>query len=79
MYLHGKSVIGIVAELERLGVESHTGKHEVGYLCEDNNPAIISKESFQAMQVEKQRRSNVAKGEDGIKRKRKKYSSKKGF
>lgn len=79
MYLHGKSVIGIVAELERLGVKSPTGKdkwskrtidvilsnekytgsvrllnngkHESVYLCEDNNPAIISKETFQAVQI----------------------------
>lgn len=53
------------------------GKHEAHYLAEDNNPAIISKEIFQAIQIEKQRRSNVIKGEDGNKRKNKKYSSKK--
>lgn len=104
MYLHGKSVIGIVAELERLGVKSPTGKdkwskrtidvmlsnekytgsvrlldngkHEVVYLCEDNNPAIISKETFQAVQIEKTKRSNVIKGENGVQRKSKKYSSK---
>lgn len=104
MYLHGKSVIGIVAELERLGVKSPTGndkwskrtidvmfsnekytgsvrlldngKHEAVYLCEDNNPAIIPKETFQAVQIEKTKRSNVIKGENGIQRKSKKYSSK---
>ena len=104
MYLHGKSIIGIVAELERLGVKSPTGKdkwskrtidvmlsnekytgsvrlldngkHEVVYLCEDNNPAIISKETFQAIQIEKTKRSNVIKGENGVQRKSKKYSSK---
>jgi len=105
MYLQGKSVIGIVFELERLGIESPTGKdkwckrtidvmlsnekykgnvrllddrkHESYYLSEDNNPAIISKETFQAVQIEKQRRSNVTKGEEGNQRKSKKYSSKK--
>lgn len=104
MYLYGKSVIGIVTELERLGVRSPTGKdkwskrtidmmlsnekytgsvrlldngkHETVYLCENNNPAIISKETFQAVQIEKTKRSNVIKGENGVQRKSEKYSSK---
>jgi site-specific DNA recombinase len=82
MYLQGKSVIGIVSELERLGIKSPTGKdkwckrtidvmlsnekytgnvrllddgkHDAYYLSEDNNPAIISKEIFQAVQIKKQ-------------------------
>ena len=53
------------------------GKHDVLYLAEDNNPAFISKETFQAVQIEKQHRSNVTKSEDGNERKSKKYSSKK--
>lgn len=105
LYLQGKSVIGIVSELERLGIKSPTGKvkwckrtidvmlsnekytgnvrllndgkHDAHYLAEDNNPAIISKETFQAVQIEKQYRSNVTKSEDGHQRKSKKYSSKK--
>lgn len=105
MYLQGKSVIGIVSELERLGIKSPTGKgkwckrtidvmlsnekytgnvrllddgkHDVLYLAEGNNPAIISKETFQAVQIEKQHRSNVTKAEDGNRRNSKKYSSKK--
>ncbi|WP_414151849.1 recombinase family protein [Acetobacterium carbinolicum] len=105
LYLRGKSVIGIVSELEKLGIKSPTGnatwpkrtidvmlsnekykgnvrllddgKHESYYLSENNNPAIISKEIFQAVQIEKQRRSNVTKGENGTKRKSKKYSAKK--
>lgn len=105
MYLHGKSVISIVTELEHLGVKSPTGKdkwskrtidvmlsnekytgsvrlldngkHETVYLSEDNNPAIISKETFQAVQIEKTKRSNVIKDENGVQRKSKKYSSKK--
>jgi DNA invertase Pin-like site-specific DNA recombinase len=103
LYLQGKSVLGIVKELERLGIKSPTGKaiwpkrtidvmlsnekysgnvrllddgkHEAYYLSEDNNPAIISKEMFQAIQIEKQHRSNITKGEDGSKRKSIKYSS----
>lgn len=104
LYLQGKSVLGIVKELERLGIKSPTGKatwpkrtidvmlsnekyignvrlldngkHSASYLSEDNNPAIISKETFQAVQLEKQHRSNVIKGEEGSRRKSKKYSSK---
>lgn len=104
-YLQGKSILGIVKELERLGIKSPTGKatwpkrtidvmlnnekymgnvrlldngkHDLCYLAEDNNPAIISKEILQAVQLEKQHRSNVTKGEDGGLRKSKKYSSKK--
>ncbi|MDD4244056.1 MAG: recombinase family protein [Bacilli bacterium] len=105
LYLQGKSVIGIVKELERLGIKSPTGKatwpkrtidvilsnekyvgtvrlldngkHSSYYLSEDNNPAIISMETFQAVQIEKQHRSNVIKSEDGVQRKSRKYSSKK--
>ena len=105
MYLQGKSVIGIVSELERQGIKSPTGKgkwckrtidvmlsnekyignarlldngkHDLYYLAEGNNPAIISKEMYQAVQIEKQHRSNVIEGEEGGKRKSKKYSSKK--
>ncbi len=105
MYLQGKSVLGIVSELERLGIKTPTGKekwakrtidvmlsnekytgnvrllddgkHDLYYLSEDNNPAIISKEIFKSVQIEKQHRSNVTKDEDGSKRKSKKYSSKK--
>jgi DNA invertase Pin-like site-specific DNA recombinase len=105
MYLQGKSVIGIVSELERLGIKSPTGKdkwakrtvdvmlsnekytgnvrlldngkHDSYYLAERNHPAIITKEMYQAVQIEKQHRSNVTQVEDGSKRKSKKYSSKK--
>ena len=53
-----------------------TGKSKVHYLATDNNPAIISKEVFEAVQVEKARRSNVMKDENGSQRKNQKYSSK---
>lgn len=54
-----------------------SSESEVHYLASGNNPAIISKEVFEAVQIEKERRSNVIK--DGNERKRKsvKYSSKK--
>lgn len=54
-----------------------SSKSEVHYLASGNNPAIISKGVFEAVQMEKGRRSNVIK--DGYERKRKseKYSSKK--
>lgn len=105
MYLRGKSVIGIISELEKMGIKSPTGKgkwckrtidvmlsnekyignvrllddgkHDLYYLSEENNPAIISKETFQAVQIEKQHRSNVIKAGDDSKKKIKKYSSKK--
>ena len=104
MYLQGNSVIGIVSELERLGIKSPTGKdkwckrtidvmlsnekytgnvrllndgkHDAHYLAQDNNPMIISKETFQTVQIEKQHRSNIATDENGNRRKSKKYSSK---
>ncbi|MBS6924162.1 MAG: recombinase family protein [Lachnospiraceae bacterium] len=53
-----------------------TGKNEVHYLATDNNPAIISKETFEAVQLERVRRSNVVVEVDGKLRKNKKYSSK---
>ena len=104
LYLQGDSVIGIVSELELLGIKSPTGKdkwckrtidvilsnekytgnvrllndgkHDAHYLAQDNNPMIISKETFQAVQIEKQHRSNIATDEHGNRRKSKKYSSK---
>ena len=54
-----------------------SGKSEVHYLASGNNPAIISKEVFEAVQIEKKRRSNVVRDENGSQRKSKKYSSKK--
>jgi len=53
------------------------GKHDQHYLARDNNPVIISKEIFQAVQIEKHHRSNIAKGENGNRRKSERYSSKK--
>ena len=104
LYLQGKSVLGIVKELERMGIKSPTGKttwpkrtidamlsnekytgnvrllddgkHDFYYKAEGNNAAIIYKETFQAVKLEKQHRSNVTQGEEGTQRKSKKYSSK---
>jgi len=53
-----------------------SGNSEVHYLSSDNNPAIISKEVFEAVQIEKGRRSNVVKNGNGSRRKSEKYSSK---
>lgn len=53
-----------------------SSKSNVHYLSSDNNPAIISKEIFVAVQIEKGRRSNVVKDENGSNRKSEKYSSK---
>lgn len=53
-----------------------SGKSEVNYFASGNNPAIISKEDFEAVQTEKARRSNVVIDENGSKRKNEKYSSK---
>lgn len=53
-----------------------SGKSDVHYLSSDNNPAIIVKAVFEAVQMEKSRRSNVVKDENLVKRKREKYSSK---
>lgn len=53
-----------------------SGKSDVHYLALDNNPAIISKEVFEAVQIEKARRSNVVKSEYGNQRKSKRFSSK---
>ncbi|MEY8357131.1 recombinase family protein [Lachnospiraceae bacterium 54-53] len=54
-----------------------SGISEVQYLSSENNPAIVSKEIFEAVQIEKTKRSNVVKNEDGQKRKSNKYNSKK--
>ena len=55
-----------------------TSKSEVHYLASGSHPAIISKEVFEAVQMEKGRRSNVVRDKNGtVKRKTSKYSSKK--
>ena len=53
-----------------------SSKSEVHYLASGSHPAIISKEVFEVVQMEKGRRSNVVKDENGSRRKCKKYSSK---
>ena len=53
-----------------------SGKSEVHYLASGNNPAIIAKEVFEAVQIEKARRRNVIKDGNERKRKSEKYSSK---
>lgn len=53
------------------------GLHSECYLSKKNHPAIISEETFKAVQIEKSRRSNVEVTEAGVKRKSTKYSAKK--
>lgn len=54
-----------------------SSKSEVHYLASGSHPAIISKEVFEAVQMEKGRRSNIVEGKGGRRRKNTKYSSKK--
>ena len=46
------------------------------YLISENHPAIIPKETFDAVQEEKMRRTNITKTANGNVRKNTKYSSK---
>lgn len=105
LYLKGKSIGGIINELEDRDIKSPQGKDkwpkhtlegllknekyigvaavkiggENGYIYKLNNahPSIISKEKFDAAQEDNLDRSNVEQTEDGPKRKKTKYSSKK--
>lgn len=67
--LSNEKYIGVVRLL-------NAGEHQEHYVSENNHPAIILKEQFETVQVEKRNRSNVVKTEDGVKRKSRKYSSK---
>ncbi|MGN8770287.1 recombinase family protein [Paenibacillus barengoltzii] len=68
--LSNEKYIGVVRLL-------NAGENQEHYVSENNHPAILSKEQFEAVQEEKKKRSNVVKTEDGVQRKSKKYSSKK--
>ncbi|GEN57964.1 hypothetical protein GCM10012290_05440 [Halolactibacillus alkaliphilus] len=67
--LSNEKYIGLVRLL-------NVGEHQEHYVSENNHPAIISKEQFEAVQIEKKKRSNVVKTEGGNKRRSRKYSSK---
>ena len=69
-YLEGAISIGNVILLDN-------GNHKNAYKFEENNPAIITPEVFDAVQIMKAERSNMEKTENGVKRKSTKYSSKK--
>lgn len=57
-----------------------SGGSENRYLNKNHHEGIISKGKFEAVQLEMELRSNVEIGEDGkARRKRKKYSSKRGI
>lgn len=105
LYLSGKSILGIVKELQNRNIKSPTGKDNwpkrsveemlsnekyIGiavvnaggkegqiYKLNNSHPAIISKATFDAIQEEKLKRSNVVEDENGTHRSNKKYSSKK--
>ena len=54
-----------------------SGNADCQYLNTDHHTGIISKEKFEAVELEMAARSNLEVGEDGtVKRKSKKYSSK---
>lgn len=56
-----------------------SGGSDRQYLYSDHHSGIISKEKFEAVELEMAARSNLEVGEDGtVKRKSKKYSSKRG-
>lgn len=56
-----------------------SGGSDFKYLYKNHHAGIISKEQFETVQLEMERRSNVEIGEDGKpQRKSKKYSSKRG-
>ena len=58
--------------------DSVTGAGDNQYLFKDHYPAIISHEFFDAVEFQKQLRSNISESSDGsIRRKNTKYSSKK--
>lgn len=69
MILSNKKYKGVVRLL-------NVGEYQEHYISENNHPAIISKEKFEAVQMEKKKRSNVIKNGYGNKRRSKKYSSK---
>ncbi|HFI0735650.1 TPA: recombinase family protein [Streptococcus suis] len=69
--LSNEKYIGVVRLL-------NAGEHQEHYASENNHPAIISREQFEVVQIEKKKRSNAKKTKDGVQRKSSKYSSKKG-
>ena len=62
--LSNEKYIGVVRLL-------NAGEYQEHYISENNHPAIISKEQFEAVQMEKRNRSNVVKTEEGKKEKKK--------
>lgn len=71
----GDAVVFKTYTKSNVRVSNKDGSHD-RYTINGNHPAIISQEMFQAVQKEKQRRSNVERGDGGAKRKGTKYSSK---
>ena len=59
-----------------IAVGNHTVEEDRIYRPNNSHPVIILKETFDAVQEEKQKRSNVVVDENGTHRSNKKYSSK---
>lgn len=81
----GKDIWNIRAVKSTLTRQKYTGDVAIAvpgnadcqYLNTDHHAGIISKETFEAVEIEMATRSNVETGEDGkVRRKSKKYSSK---
>ena len=74
-----KSRIEAILANEKYMGEVHVLKSGDGarYVMQDAHPAIITKSVFYAVQDQRAKRSNIEKTPDGIKRKSRKYSSKK--
>lgn len=71
----GDTVVFKTYTKKNVRFQNKDGSHDK-YVISGNHPAIISAEMFNAVQDEKKRRSNVEKGEAGVRRKETKYSSK---
>ena len=53
-----------------------SGGSEARYMIGEHHAGIVSKEKFEAVQIERAARCNIEETEDGIRRKKTKYSSK---
>ena len=73
----GDAIVFKTYTKKNVRVQNMDGSHDK-YVISGNHPAIISSEMFNAVQDEKKRRSNIEKGEAGVRRKETKYSSKRG-
>ncbi len=71
----GDAVVFKTYTKKNVRIQNTDGSHD-RYVISGNHPAIISAEMFKAVQEEKKRRSNIEKDATGVRRKGRKYSSK---